>query len=342
MVSSLARRLTVTSTAAALVALALSNVSAVADTGTVSETLPAGGTVSTGATVSPDHPVQLSLTTDTGGTLTINTVDLPAGTARNTLGADDHTRYFNPRFVVPAGGAHISSMTLLIDGSLVPGSTQYHGPLYVEVPEVWLQFTDLNATNAAGPSRVDVTKLPDGNLSYTQNVGAVGSATGDSPGFMLDVGRPKLEGYGAFFGTGSVLASRRSAHDLLLGALYAHGSCTVFCKDKSTITLSLLDARWLGVTNRVLASSALLGMTYAHDGHLPLTLNGRAVIARALTKQRALKTVCTVSRAANGWITTTCRPPAIRIMTATVRTVITGTVPGDQIVKTGLMKISLI
>jgi hypothetical protein len=258
---------------------------------------------------------------------------------RNTLGPDDHTKYFNPRFSVPAGGAHISSMTLLIDGSQVPGSTQYHGPLYVEVPEVWLQFTDVNATNADGPSRVDVTKLPDGNLSWTQNIGTAGGPTIDSPGFVLDVGRPKLEGYGAFFGTGSVLASRRSARNLLAGALYAHASCTVFCKDKTTITLSSVDASWLGLTNRVLASSPLLGMTYAHDGHLPVTLNGRVAMTRALAKQRALKTVCKVTRA-NGLITTSCRPPAIRTMTATVRTVITGTVPGDQIVKTGLMKIT--
>jgi hypothetical protein len=339
MVSSLPRRIALASTAVALAAHALSTPPAVAEPTSVSETVPAGGTVTTGATVSPDSPVQLSLTTDTGGALTINTVDLAAGTARNSLGPDDHDVYFNPRFVIPPGGAHVSAASLLVDGALIPWSSQYHGPLFVEGPLLQVNETDQGVPGGSGPNTPTFTKLADGNYSVPLSVDELNADNAAGSSFSVDVGRPKFAGYDSFFGTGSMLASAYAASDVVAGRMYAFGMCTTFCTDKTTVTLSLADATRLHITNRVLASSALLGMTYAHSGHLPSTLNGQAVLKKAIAVQRALKPTCVSHRLANGWISTTCSGPVMRVLTATVRTVITGSVPGDQIVKTGTMKI---
>ncbi|MCU1599343.1 MAG: hypothetical protein JWO22_52 [Frankiales bacterium] len=342
LLTSSARRLSLASIATAVAAVGLTAMPAAADSTlpSVSATVPAGGIVSTGDTVSATHPVQLSVTTDTGGTITINTADLLAGAARNGMGVDDHTRYFNPRFVVPPGGAHLSAASLLIDGALVPGSTQYHGPGYQVAPQIWLNTVDDSMPAGSGPGLATATKLPDGNYTVPLNVDQLNSDNAQGSSLKIDVGRPKFFGYGNFAGTGSLLKTGMSARDAIAGRMYAFGSCSVYCTDSTTITLSVADASWLGATNRVLSSSPLLGMTYAYSGHLVPSANGNALLTRALHKQAAAKTVCTTSRLANGWLSTTCVPPKMRVMVATVRTVIRGTVPGDVIVKSGLLKLT--
>lgn len=304
-----------------------------APTSTLSQQVPPGGTISTGPGVSADNPVQLTLTTDTGGTLTINSVVLPAGTYRNALGPDDHTTYFNPRFVIPAGGAHVSAATLLVDGALLPG-----GMYSPNVPQLVLNIADHYGSSGTGAARADSLKGPDGNLRIPLNVDQLDNDNRLGADVTIDVGRPTFGGLASFYPNTPVLSGFHSARDLLAGRIYSYGACTVFCTDKTTVTLSQADARWLGISNRVLASSPLLGMTAFHVGHLPLTANGRAVLKRAIAKQAAMRTTCVTRRLPNGWLSTTCIRPTIRTLTASARTVVTGTLPGEQIVKTQTLK----
>ena len=239
---------------AATLALALAPTASADET--VSQTVPDGGTISTGSNVSAGDPIQMTLTASTGGTITIvKRTSLSRPDPKGGAEEDDSKpTYLGPRFEI-SGDATIAKAELLIHGASLPESGYLNpdGGAFTTLLE--------SCASCAGFGRVQVRGGvgPDGNLrgeyyeSLLENLGgspvSIDFATA---GFRVVLGAhpPTID------------ASKDQLDALLRGEDFSGAfACSLLCTVSPKVTVSRRVQHALGLKSRVIANDTLKGST---------------------------------------------------------------------------------
>jgi hypothetical protein len=264
----------------------------VAGAETFSQNVSPGGSVSTGSAVSPADPIQMTVTTDSGGAITLDKAAAASRpdfevTPKRDFGFENRPVYFGPSLTIrPTRSdtcnqtqdnpcATISTAVFLIEGSLVPRPAGGGGQ---EDALVWCARTPTAPSSyepyqpcggdVARNSEQVVERLPDGNVRLTLT-----RAFGLANGATFDFGRP------LWLVKPNWKAGRFQDQDLPRdrerGGIQGGGGCQIECTWKSTITVSKGAARKLKLRSRTIAQGELRGETSSRRGYIPFTAEAR-------------------------------------------------------------------
>jgi hypothetical protein len=248
----------------ALLLLLLLGSAPVVQAATTTQTVGPGGTVSTGSTVSADDPIQMTLTTPDGGTISI---DKSTGATRPTRASGSPEEdsgtfgFFGPTFRVARGmpgEASVSKVVLLIDSSQVPaqwnGKHKEKNLLYCLTSsstagqsKYGFRGSHCGSTStltSGGPSEYRSEQLPSGDVLLTFD--SLTDFFSSNGGVTVDIGHPNF-GVKLGYYKGDTLGQ------VLRNGLRIGGSSLNESTLSATATVSAAVARKLRLPSRVIA-----------------------------------------------------------------------------------------
>ena len=224
---------------------------------TVTQVVPTGGTITTGTTVSPDDPVQLTFTASRGGTITIVKRTAPTRSAPATF------EHFGPRFEI-TGDAQISNGTFLIHGGQVPESGWPGRPrIYNIAPDCRME----NSQGGTAPQKCIQYEFAGGETNAEGNLevrwfrpasAAYGAETHDLAQHGTGGGNLMVDLKKRLF-TGDWGVDPHSSLDRFLrdGGFKAEFYCVYTCSPTLKMTVSQKVRRALGLASSTIGSGVL-------------------------------------------------------------------------------------
>ena len=274
-------------------ALAMANAPAALADATFSQDLPAGGSLSTGSTVSPSDPLQLTLTAPEGGTFTIDETTAPS--QRPTIPDGGTMTWFGPQFAITGSQFQTVTITMLADpAALPPVPTWGANPQWRQDPQKLCASTEGASPGFCITTQADFThfcEVPTSTLSPPQCTGwggddPLGAAQTLSDGDIEATMQVGIGGTSETFAAGyppwscgtesdSIVVNSPSFDNGTLADLIAHGvyygdDCTWASTVSGEITVAAAQAR------RLHLKSAVIGRITDGPGAGPIDLTAAA------------------------------------------------------------------
>lgn len=231
------------------VGVAWAPASAFADT-SVTQTLPPGGTISTGSAVSASDPVQLQITAPNGGTFTIDKQSAPHRPPTGPGGSED---WVGPGFEVSGPMGSPVTITETMFGPDIPrpgnvrnGKTGRDASADICIFGAGFPMAECHSPAAMGDPYTTGADLPNGDVQVSRQTQVPDAQ------FSVDAGHVPWEVESGFGGNQDLQTVLRKGLQVGLG-------CTLLCYQRDTVSVSRSVARALNLRSTTIGSGSARG-----------------------------------------------------------------------------------